>query len=378
MRNNDGETPLHMACWYNNVPAAVALLARPGVEVTLLTDTHLVETCRGLVVSSIRLPHSARLTDLRLVVGQQRDVRYLVLRDGVLQVLGVAPLGLIKEYHQVENLRILSEVDGTDWNIQNFSGLTPAMLSMKYGYSDAVKVLAGIDNVDWNIRGMMGETAVSLAMNHFYTHCLKVLAECRLQEDVNWNVHDYTAYFMVSIVAARGDYELLEILSRIDRMNWNIDGPYGHVLKFALTLEDASQRSRIVQILLSVPDLDLNISDVFHELKEVAVEECKQYILGIMSQDEHLQGQENVTELVYVLTNNLERFEKILGSAGGAVGECRNYIRGVMDRDETLLAENNLTAFVYALIKNMEKFVEILASDLQNCDILCLILHSRL
>ena len=80
--------------------------ARPGVDVTLLTDTHLVETCRGLVVSSIRLPHSARLTDLRLVVGQQRDVRYLVLRDGVLQVLGVAPLGLIKEYHQVENLEL--------------------------------------------------------------------------------------------------------------------------------------------------------------------------------------------------------------------------------------------------------------------------------
>jgi len=245
------------------------------------------------------------------------------------------------------------------------------------GYSDAVKVLAGIGNVDWNIRGMMGETAVSLAMNHFYTHCLKVLAQCRLQEDVNWNVHDYTAYFMVSIVAARGDYELLEILSRVDRMNWNIDGPYGHVLKFALTLEDKSQRSRIVQILLSVPDLDLNIKEVFHELKEVAVEESKQYILGIMSQDEHLQDQENVTELVYVLTNNLERFEKILGSAGGSVGECRNYIRGVMDRDETLAAENNVTEIVYALIKNMNKFVEVLVSDLRICDIVCLILHSK-
>ena len=35
VRNNDGETPLHMACWYNNVPAVAALLARPGVEVSV-------------------------------------------------------------------------------------------------------------------------------------------------------------------------------------------------------------------------------------------------------------------------------------------------------------------------------------------------------
>lgn len=357
-------TPLMMSCIQNDVDISKKLVDTSGID---LNQRDINGRTAAMIAAASDNPNCTKL------LAEVRGVDW-----NILDVNGDTAVMQAAKFHQVENLRILSNVDGIDWNLQNFSGLTPAMLSMKYGYSDSVRVLAGIDDVDWNIRGMMDETAVSLAMNHFYTHCLKVLAQYRHPQDVDWNVHDYTAYFMVSIVAARGDYELLEILSRIESINWNIKGTYGQVLKFALTLEDTSQRSRIVQILLSIPDLDLNIEEVFHELNEAAVHECKLYILGVMSADENLQEREDITELVYVVINNLERFQKILASAPGAAEECRNYIRGVMARDETLPPESNLTELVYALVKNLDKFVQILATDLRTCDILCLILHSKL
>ena len=86
----------------------VASVARPrrGVEVALLTHTHLVETCRGLVVRSVLLKHSAKVRDLRLVMGDLEDWRYLVVRDGLVQFLCVASLRLVREYDGVETVEV--------------------------------------------------------------------------------------------------------------------------------------------------------------------------------------------------------------------------------------------------------------------------------
>ena len=86
----------------------VASVARPrrGVEVALLTHTHLVETCRGLVVRSVLLKHSAKVRDLRLVMGDLGDWRYLVVRDGLVQFLCVASLRLVREYDGVETVEV--------------------------------------------------------------------------------------------------------------------------------------------------------------------------------------------------------------------------------------------------------------------------------
>ena len=166
-------------------------------------------------------------------------------------------------------------------------------------------------------------------------------------------------------------------------INWNLRNNDGECpLTLALKTDNDffghRHRTRVVQKLLSIPEVDLNIQEVFTELNQAAIEECLLYVAGVMDQDENFNQEENVTELVYVLLkSNLDRFANILASAPGAVEECRTYVAGVMARDDSLHPEDNVTELVYALKKNMDKFATILASCPKESDILCLLFHGH-
>ena len=91
-------------------PAVTASLARPrpGVEVTVCTESHLVELCQGLVVRSLPLPlrHNKKVVELRLVQGSQMDWRYLLVRENSVEFRSVASLALISQHQAVQRVEV--------------------------------------------------------------------------------------------------------------------------------------------------------------------------------------------------------------------------------------------------------------------------------
>ena len=96
--------------------------------------------------------------------------------------------------------------------------------------------------------------------------------------------------------------------------------------------EEREDHLKVLEILLSVPDLDVNIehlkaiSDVGAEWEEKnqltgyqkAVQFCQLYV------SEKMKSEENVTQVVFALQNNLHpNIVRILVSAPSAVEECR-------------------------------------------------------
>ena len=88
-------------------PAVTASLARPrpGVEVALCTDTHLVEIFQGLVVRSLLLSNTKKVLDLKLVQGSQKDWRYLLVRESSVEFRQVASLALVSLHQGVERVQ---------------------------------------------------------------------------------------------------------------------------------------------------------------------------------------------------------------------------------------------------------------------------------
>ena len=86
------------------------------------------------------------------------------------------------------------------------------------------------------------------------------------------------------------------------------------------------RNSELVQVLLSVPDIDINPEDqtyyinkwgtrIFETEKfshEFLVTECRKYVKELMREDESYNNEEFVTELVYALRNNLDKLAFIL------------------------------------------------------------------
>ena len=89
-------------------PAVTVSLARPrpGVEVALCTDTHLVEICQGLVVRSLPLRPAKKVLELKLVQGSQRDWRYLLVRQNSAEFRQVSSLSLVSQYQGVDRVQV--------------------------------------------------------------------------------------------------------------------------------------------------------------------------------------------------------------------------------------------------------------------------------
>ena len=89
-------------------PAVTVSLARPrpGVEVALCTDTHLVEICQGLVVRSLPLRAAKKVLELKLVQGSQRDWRYLLVRQNSAEFRQVSSLSLVSQYQGADRVQV--------------------------------------------------------------------------------------------------------------------------------------------------------------------------------------------------------------------------------------------------------------------------------
>ena len=57
--------------------------------------------------------------------------------------------------------------------------------------------------------------------------------------------------------------------------------------------------------------------------------------------------------------------------------ECRKYVAGIMAQNKNDEIQENVTELVFALKHNMDNVGKVLISGVQNCDILCLILHLK-
>ena len=57
--------------------------------------------------------------------------------------------------------------------------------------------------------------------------------------------------------------------------------------------------------------------------------------------------------------------------------ECRKYVAGIMAQNKDDEIQENVTELVFALKHNMDNVGKVLISGVQNCDILCLILHLK-
>ena len=228
-----------------------------------------------------------------------------------------------------DNLKILNlllshhKIDVNNRDAYNFTAL---MLSCYEGHSEITKRLIDVPHVNVNCKSLFGNTAAMLAVIKNQVQCLKVLTKC---DQVDWNIHnDYELSASMITVWGRRE-ESLSILTTVQSINWNDKNSDGDS-PFILALKH--QKSAIAQILLSIPNLNIDVRKLdnvyerywsFQSRNQVkimsqrsvlsgAVEECRMYVAVAMKQNRDTGIQENVTELVYALKNNLDNIAKVL------------------------------------------------------------------
>ena len=175
-----------------------------------------------------------------------------------------------------ELLELLLAQTGVDVNIRTNHNTTPLMVACGWGHENIVRRLCQVTGIQLNSRNDYGETALYLAVINNNPACISVLREVA---GVDWNVR-----------SNNGWYPLTEA----------VDWGYADIL----------------QIILSVPepDLDLSVTDSEgRNIAQIAVEENRgdrQRCVELLSGDRRVDHYWNIknsngdTPVMYCLKNN--------------------------------------------------------------------------
>ena len=149
-----------------------------------------------------------------------------------------------------ELLDLLLSQPEVDVNIRCMRGWTPLMIACKKGYANIVRRLCQVSEINPNITDKYGDTALFLALYLYHIECVKIL---RTVTKTNWNMK-------------------------------NRDGEYPIII----VLKEQSMRQ--IEIILSVPDLDLSVTNAAdgRNVAQIAVElrgERSQRAVELLSRD---------------------------------------------------------------------------------------------
>ena len=237
--------------------------------------------------------------------------------------LGDFGLMLATRQNHLDVCEILLSHPKINANNKDRKNRTALMESCRRGHSLITKLLIEVPNINLNCKGYgEGLNAVMEAIRCRRSEnldCLRILAHV---ENIDWNAKNFLGDNSIIWAVKCGNYESLDILREKSSIDWNAknnDCGNWSSLEIALHLRN----SELVQVLLSVPLIDINLEDrvyIFGYEKMPIVKyselflakECRKFVSQLMSKDENYQPEEFVTELVYALRNNLDKVACIL------------------------------------------------------------------
>ena len=157
-------------------------------------------------------------------------------------------------------------------------------------------------------------------------------------------------------------------------IDWNIKNNQGQDA-FTLALCKYSFNAKVIKILLNIPSLKPDVQ-LLRKMKvyEKASTQCHQFVSNkiISSGLPYSTGLFNVGNLyAFAFANEMKNIASVLiPDHNRAVETCRSLIAGIMSNDESLHPEDNVTELVYALRKGMDNLALVLASGVKVTDIL--------
>ena len=259
----------------------------------------------------------------------------------------------------IEKLLSMKDIDV---NCQDKYGQTALMLSCINGHPEITKRLLAVPGVNINCQDNDGETAAMFAVLDNNQECFEQLT---YNDEVDWNLQDTCGMTVVMWAIDSDEIKYLEMIQN-KNVRWNLKDYYGDTA-FVLALKN--NRSEFAQFLLQVPDLEIDI----YNLK--AVMECTIYISKKMINDQLCsQDIDNVINLyVYAYCNTMRNIARVLiPDHEIAVKRCRELAGEMMTNDNNIHPEENMTELVYALKTNLDNLSLILASSVTIPDILLL------
>ena len=168
----------------------------------------------------------------------------------------------------------LVQVPGLKINYQDENGWTAALLACRAGRTQCVRILADTERVDWNKRNKWGHTPLHSALYNGHSDIVDIIVQ---QPNIDFNVQaeDGATLAQVAVKAAgRGgdvrcvDVETLAAQERCDC--WNLPDKYGKLptcwvldgdTPIMYAVKQGAKYSKIVEILLRCPRVDLNCRD---------------------------------------------------------------------------------------------------------------------
>ena len=269
----------------------------------------------------------------------------------------------------VELSEILLSHPDIDVNNQDVVGLSSLMIACAKGSVEVTKNLVEAPGIDVNCQDdLSGNTAAIWAMIQNHAGCVEILSK---NPEVDWNMTEVREGFTAPMRGVENNsIKSIKILTKLPNIDWNWKNMYGDT---ALTLALKKKKSKMTNILLNIPELEVNIEDLKrHKVYNRSVRESRKIISSC--------GQRNkkkISPVVYAILNNKKNFAKILMSTKSAVKECREYVGDRMRMDGLTEKEiNDSTKLFYSLKMNDPRnIVNLLVSGASTQDIVDLVIH---
>lgn len=221
IKDKHGNTPLHYACMFNNMPAIIALI-RTGAKLNIVNNSSqtvldcAAEGCNAGAVLELKdlIPkigtviHSLQL--LQKGIGIPEEVNFdwpsVQLALNTKMENGNTPVLLAAKYGKLEEIRSLLKA-GSGLNEQNNDGDTALMFAAAHGRLEVVKLLIE-EGSDLTIKNHNGITALMWAATNDHLEVVKFLIE----KGSDLEVKNGNGETVLMFAAARGCLEIIQFL----------------------------------------------------------------------------------------------------------------------------------------------------------------------
>ena len=162
---------------------------------------------------------------------------------------GVSAAMIAMKNKNIEVLKILSEVDSLDWNLEDDEGQTLVFwYSFRYStdFDEAFNELKNIESIDWNHQNKEGFTVSMHAACLRKGECLKMLSQMK---NINWNLQDSKGCTTAMYAVEGGRRECVQIFSQIEGIDWNLQDEDGNTPLLAAARAHETSLKRLKNLL---------------------------------------------------------------------------------------------------------------------------------
>ena len=178
-----------------------------------------------------------------------------------------------------ELLDLLLSQPGVDVNIRSTlasgeRGWTPLMIACKKGYANIVRRLCQVSEIDPNISDEYGDTALFLALYLNHIECVKIL---RTVPKTNWNMKNRIGEYPIIIAIEHQSIsmDILEIILSVPDLDLSVTSAYGrNVAQIAVHLRN-ERGQKAVKLLSRDSRVNWNIQDYYGDTPPM---DCLRYM----------------------------------------------------------------------------------------------------